>query len=109
MTDAASDADIPLLTEIIAASPTAVSTATTVSTQELQQIRQDVFENVMQSLLKELDPLLHEHLQDQLAVVLDNLAEILKNRVRVSLEQALTLTVEQALAAEMAKFENSKK
>ena len=93
--------------------PVAVSTplpavAPEPSAEQLRQIRQDIQENVMQTLLGQVDNVLHQHLQDHLAVILDNMADILKTRVRASLEQALAETVTQALAEEMAKFENAK-
>lgn len=78
------------------------------SAEQLRQLRQDIQENVMQTLLGQIDNVLHQHLQDHLAVILDNMADILKTRVRASLEQALAETVTQALAEEMAKFENAK-
>jgi len=105
--DPSSDHSIPLLTEVIAAP--AAPAAGLPSQQQLQQIRQDVYENVMQNMLQQIDSVLHQHLQDHLAVILDNMADILKTHVRASLEQALTTTVEQALAEEMSKFETSKK
>jgi len=104
--DPSSDHSIPLLTEIITASTE--PTAALPNEQQLQQIRQDVYENVMQDLLKQIDIVLHQHLQDHLAVILDNMADILKTRVRTSLEQALATTVEQAVVAEISKFEKSK-
>jgi len=76
--------------------------------EQLQQLRQEIQDNVMQTLLGHVDSVLHQHLQDHLAVILDNMADILKTRVRASLEQALAQSVTQALAEEMAKFENSK-
>ncbi|MFJ9532977.1 hypothetical protein [Herbaspirillum sp. NPDC101396] len=93
--------------------PVAISTplpavAPEPSAEQLRQIRQDIQENVMQTLLGQVDSVLHQHLQDHLAVILDNMADILKTRVRASLEQALAETVTQALAEEMAKFENAK-
>ena len=63
----------------------------------------------MQTVLGHIDSVLHEHLQDQLAIVLDNLADMLKVRVKASMEQALVASVAQAVAEEMAKFDNSKK
>lgn len=77
--------------------------------QQLAQIRQEIQDSVTQTVLGHVDSVLHEHLQDQLAVVLDNLADILKVRVKASMEQALAASVAQAVAEEMAKFENSKK
>jgi len=93
--------------------PVAVSTplpavAPEPSAEQLRQLRQDIQENIMQTLLGQVDNVLHQHLQDHLAVILDNMADILKTRVRASLEQALAETVTQALAEEMAKFENAK-
>jgi predicted lipid-binding transport protein (Tim44 family) len=125
------DNSIPLLTEVIAAAtaePTspmpavaappatsaapiaaAISSSGTATAEQLRQIRQDIQEGVMQEMLKQVDNILHQHLQDHLAVVLDNIAEILKTRVRASLEKALAESVTQALAEEMARFENAKK
>jgi hypothetical protein len=120
------DNSIPLLTEIIAtaapvsptvpiatASPASGALATTATAhateEQLRHIRQDIQEGVMQEMLKQVDNILHQHLQDHLAVVLDNMAEILKTHVRAGLEKALAESVTQALAEEMARFENSKK
>ncbi|MBB3211304.1 hypothetical protein FHW67_000539 [Herbaspirillum sp. Sphag1AN] len=110
--------NIPLLTDVIAVAPATGSAAlngvvtapiAAPSSEQLEHLRQEVFENVMQAVLREVDQVLHQHLQDQLAVVLDNMADILKTRVRASMEQALVATVEQALAEEMAKIANAKK
>lgn len=109
--------NIPLLTDVIAVAPATGSTASNgvlpapigaASSEQLEHLRQEVFENVMQAVLREVDQVLHQHLQDQLAVVLDNMADILKTRVRASMEQALVATVEQALAEEMATIANAK-
>jgi len=102
--DHATDIHIPLLTEVIAGPPAELNA--TNRDQQLQQIRQDVYENVMQTLLAQVDLVLHQHLQDHLAVVLDNMADMLKVRVRASLEET---TVKDAVAVEMMRFENSKK
>ncbi|WP_050463118.1 hypothetical protein [Herbaspirillum autotrophicum] len=77
--------------------------------QQLEQMRLEIQESVMQTVLGHIDSVLHEHLQDQLAIVLDNLADMLKVRVKASMEQALVASVAQAVAEEMAKFDNSKK
>lgn len=125
MHSTSSDNNIPLLTEVISA-PVATPAPPLMeqfapapgyatapghiapTPEQLQQISQDVRESVLQQLLGHVDTVLHQHLQDHLAVVLDNMADILKTRVRASLEQALEESVTQALAEEMAKFENSK-
>lgn len=115
--DNATYQNIPLLTEVIAIAPMSnaagpdtalIAPVNPPSSEQLQQIRQDVLENVMQAMLREVDHVLHQHLQDHLAVVLDNMADILKTRVRASMEQALVATVEQALEQEIAKTKNSK-
>lgn len=78
------------------------------SAEQLLQLRQEIEENLMQRLLGQVNDVMHQHLQDHLAVVLDNMADMLKSRVRTSLEQALAETVTRALTEEMAKFENAK-
>jgi hypothetical protein len=45
---------------------------------------------------------LHQHLQDQMALALDHLSDIVMQRVREGLRDALTETVERAVAEEMA-------
>ncbi|ASU39925.1 hypothetical protein hmeg3_17610 [Herbaspirillum sp. meg3] len=89
-------------------SPPLPATAPIPTTEQLQQLRQEIQDNIMQKMLGQVDNVLHQHLQDHLAVILDNMADILKTRVRASLEQALAESVTQALAEEMAKFENAK-
>lgn len=137
MSQTPADHSIPLLTEIIAAVPAAVpATASSadvmpsaasssmsgfdnvapsvqpplvLSAGQLLQLRQELEENLMQRLLGQVNDVLHQHLQDHLAVVLDNMADILKSRVRIGMEQALAETVTRALKDELAAFENAKK
>jgi hypothetical protein len=52
---------------------------------------------------------LHQHLQDQMALALDHLSDIVMQRVREGLSDALAETVERAVAEEMARFSSSKK
>ncbi|MFL9925511.1 hypothetical protein PQR62_14625 [Herbaspirillum lusitanum] len=76
---------------------------------QLGQIQQDIRENVLQNLLTHVDGVLQQHFQDHMAVVLDNMADILTQRIKFSLQQALEESVSRAVAEEMAKFEFSKK
>lgn len=89
-------------------SPPLPAVAPVPTEEQLRHIRQEIQDNIMQKMLGQVDNVLHQHLQDHLAVILDNMADILKTRVRASLEQALAESVTQALAEEMAKFENAK-
>jgi len=50
-----------------------------------------------------------QHLQDQMALALDHLSDIVMQRVREGLRDALAETVERAVAEEMARFSSSKK
>lgn len=79
------------------------------SPEDWRQWEHDIRENVLHTLLTQADTVLQQHLQDQLAIALDNVADILTQRVKQSLEQALADTVSRAVAEEMAKFEFSKK
>lgn len=74
------DNTIPLLTDIIAAPAAAETPAPTVI--QLQQIRQEIQEDLMQMLL----------------VQVDDMADILKTRMRASVEQALAETLTQKTA-----------
>lgn len=78
------------------------------SAEHASHVEQEIRENVLQRLLAQADTVLQQHLQDQLAVVLDNLADILTQRVKDSLRQALAETVTQAVAEEMARYTSSK-
>ncbi|EIJ46627.1 hypothetical protein GWL_08670 [Herbaspirillum sp. GW103] len=76
--------------------------------EQYRQWEQEIRENVLQSLLERVDTVLHQHLQDQMALALDHLSEIVMQRVREGLRDALTETVERAVAEEMARFTSSK-
>ena len=69
---------------------------------------QEIRENVLQSLLAQADTVVQQHLKNQLAVAMDNLGEILAQRIKDSLHQALAETVTRAVAEEMARFTSSK-
>lgn len=76
--------------------------------EQYQQWEHEIRENVLQSLLAQADTVLQQHLQDQMAVVLDNLSDILTQRIKDSLHAALAETVTRAVAEEMARFSSSK-
>ncbi|WP_050468068.1 hypothetical protein [Herbaspirillum chlorophenolicum] len=78
------------------------------SAEQYRQLEQEISENVLQNLLAQADSVLQQHLQDQMAVVLDNISDILTQRVKESLHQALAETVTRAVAEEMARFSSSK-
>ncbi|MBB5391826.1 MULTISPECIES: hypothetical protein [unclassified Herbaspirillum] len=78
------------------------------SAEQYRQWEQEISENVLQNLLAQADSVLQQHLQDQMAVVLDNISDILTQRVKESLRQALAETVTRAVAEEMARFSSSK-
>jgi len=69
---------------------------------------QEIRENVLQNLLAQADTVVRQHLQDQMAVALDNLGDVLTQRIKESLHQALAETVTRAVAEEMARFTSSK-
>ncbi|MCA1323244.1 hypothetical protein [Herbaspirillum sp. alder98] len=69
---------------------------------------QEIRENVLQNLLAQADTVVQQHLQDQLAVAMDNLVDILTQRIKESLHQSLAETVTRAVAEEMARFTSSK-
>ncbi|MBP0599207.1 hypothetical protein J8I26_13890 [Herbaspirillum sp. LeCh32-8] len=81
----------------------------TPAAEQYRQWEQEIRENVLQSLLTQADTVLQQHLQDQMAVVLDNLSDILTQRVKDSLHAALAETVTRAVAEEMARFSSLKK
>ena len=81
---------------------------TSPSAEQYRQWEQEISENVLQNLLAQADSVLQQHLQDQMAVVLDNISDILTQRVKESLHQALAETVTRAVAEEMARFSSSK-
>lgn len=92
-----------------AAGPAPFAPPLQVSTPEqYRQWEQEIRENVLQSLLAQADTVLQQHLQDQMAVALDNLSDILTQRVKESLQKALAETVTRAVAEEMARFTSSK-
>lgn len=70
---------------------------------------QEIRENVLQSLLEQADTVLQQHLQDQMALALDNLSTIVTQRIKENLREALAETVTRAVAEEMARFASSKK
>ncbi len=80
----------------------------TPAAEQYRQWEQEIRENVLQSLLERVDTVLHQHLQDQMALALDHLSDIVMQRVREGLRDALTETVERAVAEEMARFTSSK-
>lgn len=69
---------------------------------------QEIRENVLQNLLTQADTVVQQHLHDQLALAMDNLGDILTQRIKESLRQALAETVTRAVAEEMARFTSSK-
>ncbi|UIN22840.1 hypothetical protein [Herbaspirillum frisingense] len=81
----------------------------TPAAEQYRQWEQEIRENVLQSLLERVDTVLHQHLQDQMALALDHLSDIVMQRVREGLRDALAETVERAVAEEMARFSSSKK
>ncbi len=83
-------------------------TPVTPAAEQYRQWEQEIRENVLQSLLERVDTVLHQHLQDQMALALDHLSDIVMQRVREGLRDALTETVERAVAEEMARFTSSK-
>lgn len=112
------DNSIPLLTEVIPMAPPQVPVGHQASpapetaspaAEQYRQWQQEISENVLQNLLAQADSVLQQHLQDQMAVALDNISDILTQRVKESLRQALTETVTRAVAEEMARFSSSKK
>ena len=112
------DNSIPLLTEVIPMAPppqvpvghqiSAAPDAASPVAEQYRQWQQEISENVLQHLLEQADSVLQQHLQDQMAVALDNISDILTQRVKESLRQALTETVTRAVAEEMARFASSK-
>ncbi|WP_343653614.1 hypothetical protein [Herbaspirillum sp.] len=76
--------------------------------EQYHQWEQEIRENVLQSLLERVDTVLHQHLQDQMALALDHLSDIVMQRVKEGLHDALAETVERAVAEEMARFTSSK-
>ncbi|OWY30408.1 hypothetical protein [Herbaspirillum robiniae] len=80
----------------------------TPAAEQYRQWEQEIRENVLQNLLAQADTVLQQHLQDQMAVALDNLSDILTQRVKESLRTALAETVTRAVAEEMARFSSSK-
>ncbi|EJN09539.1 hypothetical protein [Herbaspirillum sp. YR522] len=69
---------------------------------------QEIRENVLQNLLAQADTVVQQHLRDQLALTMDNLGDILTQRIKEGLRQALAETVTRAVAEEMARFTSSK-
>ena len=92
----------PMMAPMPAAAPV------TPGAEQYRQWEQEIRENVLQSLLERVDTVLHQHLQDQMALALDHLSDIVMQRVREGLRDALTETVERAVAEEMARFTSSK-
>ncbi|KAF1046236.1 MAG: hypothetical protein GAK35_01075 [Herbaspirillum frisingense] len=80
----------------------------TPAAEQYRQWEQEISENVLQSLLEQADTVLQQHLQDQMAVALDNISDILVQRIKDSLQKALADTVTRAVAEEMARFASSK-
>lgn len=78
------------------------------SAEQYRQWEQEIRENVLQSLLAQVDTVLQQQLQDQMAVALDNISDVVTQRVKESLRQALAETVTRAVAEEMARFTSSK-
>lgn len=92
---------------ILAAVPTPLPV--TPAAEQYRQWEQEIRENVLQSLLERVDTVLHQHLQDQMALALDHLSDMVMQRVKEGLRDALAETVERAVAEEMARFASSKK
>jgi len=88
--------------------PMSPVTPVTPAAEQYRQWEQEIRENVLQSLLERVDTVLHQHLQDQMALALDHLSDIVMQRVREGLRDALTETVERAVAEELARFTSSK-
>lgn len=88
--------------------PMSPVTPVTPAAEQYRQWEQEIRENVLQSLLERVDTVLHQHLQDQMVLALDHLSDIVMQRVREGLRDALTETVERAVAEEMARFTSSK-
>ncbi|MBV8623776.1 MAG: hypothetical protein JO174_09860 [Herbaspirillum sp.] len=133
------DNSIPLLTEVIPAAPVPASPAAAdyaaaafpgafhtppsaasyqppmnavplaPAAEQYRLWEQEIRENVLQSLLEQADTVLQQHLQDQMALALDNLATIVTQRIKENLHEALAETVTRAVAEEMARFASSKK
>ncbi|BEV14558.1 DUF4813 domain-containing protein [Herbaspirillum sp. DW155] len=95
-------ATAPLMASMPAIAPV------TPAAEQYRQWEQEIRENVLQSLLERVDTVLHQHLQDQMALALDHLSDIVMQRVKEGLRDALTETVERAVAEEMARFTSSK-
>lgn len=96
----------PVMSPMAAPSP---PPPVTPAAEQYRQWEQEIRENVLQSLLERVDTVLHQHLQDQMALALDHLSDIVMQRVREGLRDALAETVERAVAEEMARFSSSKK
>lgn len=80
----------------------------TPAAEQYRQWQQEISENVLQSLLTQADNVLQQHLHDQMAIALDNFADILTQRIKESLHAALAETVTRAVAEEMARFSSSR-
>ncbi|WP_443113424.1 hypothetical protein [Herbaspirillum seropedicae] len=80
----------------------------TPAAEQYRQWEQEIRENVLQSLLEQVDTVLQQQLQDQMALVLDNLSTVLTQRIKDSLHEALAETVTRAVAEEMARFASTK-
>lgn len=81
----------------------------TPAAEQYRQWEQEIRENVLHTLLEQADTVVQQHLQDQLALAMDNMTTILTQRIKDSLHQALADTVTRAVAEEMARFASSKK
>jgi hypothetical protein len=88
--------------------PSGPAAVVTPAAEQYRQWEQEIGENVLQSLLAQADTVLQQHLQDQMALAMDNLADILTQRIKESLRTALAETVTRAVAEEMARFSSSK-
>ncbi len=101
----------PAATSYQATSPSAPFVAplpVTPAAEQYRQWEQEIRENVLQSLLEQVDTVLQQQLQNQMALVLDNLSTALTQRIKDSLHEALAETVTRAVAEEMARFTSAK-